>query len=331
MKLIFFGTNEFAVPALLALKKKFDISLVITKPAKPVGRQQIIQPSAVEAEAKKLGLLIIPPESFDDKLITAIEAINPSFFVVVDYGKIIPQKILNMPPRGVINIHPSKLPKYRGASPLQSAILNGESKTAITIMMIDKEMDHGPILAQKDVDIFSDDTYKSLYERLSHEYPDFLIDTLKKYLAGQIEPQEQNHKQATFTKILSRKDGKIDWSKSAEEIERMVRAYNPWPGAYTEVGSPGYLTSPKSSALAENPCLANNGGRVSHSALKRLKILEVSISSKNHSNKKIGELFLTTDKHLAAQCGQGILILDQVQPEGKRPMSGEEFARGYLK
>jgi len=272
-KIVFFGGGKFAAPSLNKLAVEFDIALVITNPEKPIGRHQIPEPSAVEIEAKKLNLAFINVKKFDSDIIEKIKNLQPDFFVVVDYGKIIPQNILDIPPRGAINIHPSKLPLYRGASPIQTAILNGDKETAISIMLIDTEIDHGPILAQTPVPIAPDDTYGSLYEKISYIYPDFLIETLKKYLAGEITPQEQKHDEATFTKLLKKDDGKIDWTKTPAEIERMVRAYNPWPGTWTEVGS------------------------------KRVKILKARIEGEK-------------------------LIIEEVQPEGKKPMKYEEYLKG---
>ena len=301
-KIIFFGTNQFAVPSLQKLAESFDIGLVVTMPAKPAGRKQELRASAVELEAKKLGLNIISPKNLDDELIQKIKETNPLFYVVVDYGKIIPQEILDIPKKGAINIHPSKLPKYRGASPIQTAILNGEKETAISIMLMDEEMDHGPILAQKKAEILPDDNYPLLYSRLSESASDFLIETINKYLSGEIEPQSQDDGAATFTKILKREDGKIDWTKPALEIERMVRAYNPWPGTFTERGG------------------------------KRIKILQASISPQNYPDKQPGQFFKTSSGELAISCGQNTsLLIHNLQPEGKKPITGKEFIQGYLK
>lgn len=307
--MIFFGGSSiFAVPALRELAENFEIALVVTNSAKPVGRKQTPGRSMVHDRAKKMGLPVISAEKITNEIIEKIRGLKPDFFVLIDYGKIILQKLLDIPPYGTINVHPSALPKYRGASPMQNAILNGEKETAISIMLIDAQVDHGPILAQKNVDIQPDDTWGSLYKRLSGEYPTFLMQTLKKYLSGEIKPVPQDDSKATFTKILSREDGKIDWSKSAEKIERMVRAYNPWPSTYCHCEEQSDVAIP----------------------LKRIKVLKVSISSQDYPDKKPGDLFLT-NKKLAAKCGQGTLILEQVQPEGKKSMAGEEFARGYIK
>lgn len=303
-KIIFFGTNEFASHSLPILAENFDIELVITKPAKPFGRKQILQPSAVEVEAKKIGLKICEPAAFTQEIIEKIKNTGAKLFIVVDYGKIIPQEVLDMAEIGAINVHPSKLPKYRGASPIQSAILNGEKETAITIMLMDEQMDHGPILAQKKENILPQETYGELYNRLTRECGEFLKSTIIKYLAGEIKPQEQDHSKATFTKILKREDGEIDWNMSAEKIACQIRAFNPWPGSF---------------------CFYNN---------KRIKILSVSSIGKAYysvQNHTPGQFFKTPQNKLAVSCGQNTtLLINKLQPEGKKPMTGEEFVRGYL-
>jgi methionyl-tRNA formyltransferase len=301
-KMIFFGGSaSFAVPALRALAKNFDIALVITNPERAVGRKQESSVSFVEQAAKKLGLEVLNIEKFNDEIINKIKRANPLFFVIVDYGKIIPQKMLDLPKMGAINVHPSPLPKYRGASPMQTAILNGDAETAFSIMLIDAKVDHGPILAQKKVAILPDEIYGELYKRLSDLYPDFLVDTLKKYLNGAIMPVPQDDSQATFTKFLKREDGLIDWNKPAKKIEQMTRAYNPWPGTHF---------------------LLNE---------KNIKIHKSRTEHILYPDKKIGELFKTANGLPAVRCGEETLILEEVQPEGKKKMIGEEFVRGYIK
>lgn len=328
-RIIFFGGSSiFAVPALKKLAENYEIALIVTNPAKSIGRKQIPGRSMTQDRAEKMGIPVINAEKITSEIIEKIKGLKTDFFVIIDYGKIIPQKLLDIPPYGAINVHPSALPKYRGASPLQNAILNGEKETAISIMLIDAKVDHGPILAQKNVGIRQNDTWGELYKRLSSLYPKFLAETLKKYLSGKIKPVPQDDSRATFTKILLREDGKINWSKTAIEIERMVRAYNPWPGTYTEWNGKritGYPTPYSSLHLS-----SESGTRLSGS-LKRIKILKATISKNDYSDKKTGELFKTNDKKLVAKCGKGTLILEQVQPEGKRSMSGEEFIHGYLR
>lgn len=301
-KIIFFGVGKFAVPAIKKLKENFEIALVVTSPEKPVGRNRKITPSPVRIEAKKLNLKTLTVDKFIPEVIKKIKSATADLFVIIDYGKIIPQEVLKIAPHGAINVHPSKLPLYRGASPLQSAIANGEDQTAISIMLIDEEMDHGPILAQKITNIKPDDTYGLLYQRLSCEYPNFLIDTIKKYLERKIKPQEQNHSKATFTKILKREDGRINWNNNAKIIEKMIRAYNPWPGTFFE-----------------------------HEK-KRIKVFQASASDKKYPNKKIGDIFKTESGNVAVACGQNTtLLIHRLQPEGKKELSEKEFIQGYLK
>jgi len=316
-KIIFFGTNHFAVPSLQKLAKIFDIGLVVTKPAKPVGRKKILSPSPIEIAAKSLKLNTVSPKKLEKNIVDKLKSLNPVLFVVVDYGIIIPQKILNIPKKGVVNIHPSELPKYRGASPIQTTILNGEKETAISIMLVDEEMDHGPILAQKKVQMLPSDTYESFYNKSGKLASNLIAKTIKGYLAGQIEPQEQNHRKATFTKLLKREDGKIDWNKSADEIERMVRAYDPWPGTFT---------------VFNQNCHCKRGTHNAAIPSKRLKILKTSISSKSHSTKHPGHFFKTSNNKLAVSCGKNTaLLIHTLQPEGKKPIIGEDFIRGYMK
>lgn len=324
MNIIFFGTNQFAIPSLQKIAENFNVALVVTKPAKPVGRKQELQPSAIEIEAKKLGLSMVSPENLDDKTIEQIKEINPLFYVVADYGKIISKEILNIPKKGAINIHPSELPKYRGASPIQTAILNGDKETAISIMLMDEKMDHGPILAQKMKKILPDDNYLLLYNRLAESASDFLVETIKKYLSGEIKPQPQDDSAATFTKLLKREDGEIDWDKTSGEIEKMIRAYDPWPGTFVEQVPPLSVRGGQEGLVNKSP--------TSHSKSKRLKILKASLSSQNYPNKQPGQFFKTTNNQLAITCGQNTtLLIHTLQPEGKKPISGKQFIQGYLK
>lgn len=293
-KLVFFGGGKYAVPALEALREHFDIAMVVTNPEKPVGRKQIPVPSAVEEKAKELQLPVKIVHKYDEATIEEIRSLEPDLMVIVDYGKIVPQDIIDIPPKGAINVHPSALPKYRGASPLQTAILNGETETAISIMLIDDEMDHGPILMQKTVKIDPEDTYGTLYTRLADEYPPLLIEAIKGYLDGSIEPKEQDHSKATFTKLLKRSDGEIDWSKPADEIVNMIRAYDPWPGTFTRWNK------------------------------KSIKVFKVAVADKTL---ELGNV-LVEDKRLFIGTGSQALELLELQPEGKSKMDAASFLNG---
>jgi len=221
-------------------------------------------------------------------------------FLVADFGQIIPRKILETPKYGSLCIHPSLLPKYRGTSPVQYAILNGEKETGVTIFKMDEKVDHGPIIAQFKEEIRPDDTSESLYARLFAAGGQVLLTILPAWIEGRIEPREQNHKKATYTKILKREDGKIDWGKSDEEIECFIRAMSPWPGAWTEI-----------KVKSQKSCLRRQAKVKS----RRLKILKAHL-----------EETLNT-QHVTAK--QIKLILDVVQLEGKKPVSWKQFKEGY--
>lgn len=235
---IFLGTPDFAVPSLRALAKSenFNILGVFTEPDRPVGRKQILKEPSVKIIAKELGLKIFQPDNIKkEDWVEKIKKLNPDIAIIVAYGQIISKKILGIPRFGFINLHPSLLPKYRGPSPIQETIKNLDKKTGISIMLIDEEMDHGPILFQQVENIKSSETAESLHDKLSEIGGKLLIKTTENYIKGKIKPKEQNHKQTTFTKIIKREDGKIDWNKSAREIEALIRAYSPWPGTFTEI------------------------------------------------------------------------------------------------
>ena len=224
MKIIYLGTPEFSAVILEALiNSDHEIAAVITNPDAPIGPKQILTPSPVKIIAEKNKIPIIKLEEIQK---------DADLAIVAAYGKIIPKNILNIPRYGTINVHPSLLPKYRGASPIQNTILNGDKKTGVTIMKLDEEMDHGPILAQAELPIAGNDTYESLSQKLTILGEKLLIKTIPDYVSGKIKPVEQKHAEATYTKIIKKEDGKIDWSKSATEIERIIRAFYPWPAAW---------------------------------------------------------------------------------------------------
>ena len=232
MKVVLFGTSEFAVPALEALYGAgFDLT-VVTMPDKPSGRKKVLTPSPVKVTAEKLGLKVLqPPKLKDDIFFEEFKSLEPDFCVIAAYGKIIAERYITTPKYGFLNIHPSLLPKYRGPTPIQAAILNGESETAVTIMQIDKDMDHGPIFVQKEFSIGPNETYQELHDRLAEEGARILIEVIKNF--DTITPQEQDHTQATFCGIYKREDGRIDWARSPQEIYNQIRALNPEPGTWT--------------------------------------------------------------------------------------------------
>ncbi len=307
LKILFMGTPDYAANYLSELiqaeRKPFT---VITQPDRPTGRNKHIEPTPVKTIAIKNGIEVFQPTDIrDPEWSEKIRKLTPDIIVVVAFGQIIPKSILEIPLKGCINVHPSLLPKYRGASPLQATILNGDSETGVTIMRMDEKMDHGPILAQETIRLDTHETIQSLRKKTTIIGVKLLLAVLKQIESNAINSKEQNHSQATYTKLLKLEDGKIDFmQESAEGIDRKIRALNPEPG----------------------PWVMLHG--------KRLKILEAhphlaeSVMSRAHG------LYISsngTQKTLCAQCTNGVLQIDRVQLEGKKPMSGIEFIRGNAK
>lgn len=226
MKVIFFGTPEFVVPIPQALLEAEGCKLtaVVTRPESPI-----------KAWAQNHKLPVIDSASMD-RIIEQVQILEPQVGVLAAYGKIIPQELINLFPKGILVIHPSLLPKYRGASPVQAAILAGESQTGVTIIKMDEKMDHGPIISQFTEPIKPDDTAETLYQKLFSKAAEALLTILPAWVEGQIKPRKQNHPKATYTKILKREDGYIDLENppSPELLQRMIRAYHPWPGVWSK-------------------------------------------------------------------------------------------------
>lgn len=299
------------MPALEALHGAgYGIAAVVTQPDKPVGRGLKTEAPAVKKKAEELGLSVLQPATLKDSpsqsqrtVLERLKSFHAEVAVCVAYGKIIPKSVLDIFPRGILNIHPSLLPKYRGPSPIQAAILNGDAETGVTIMLLDEEMDRGPVLTRNTYHITRSTTGSELSCALAQEGAKLLVEILPKYLAGKITPQPQAHGQTTYTKMLTREDGKIDWNKPAEYVERMVRAYDLWPGTWSSW----------------------NG--------KRLKILRASMG-KGTDNASLpldggGKVGVQAQTVLAVSCNPGSIIVELLQLEGKKPMSGAEFMRGH--
>jgi len=235
MKLIFCGTPQFAVPTLEGLiAEKHDIELVMTNPDEPSGRGYEVRPSPVKRAALKGGLEVFQPRKLKEEATKQfLSKYHPDLIVVVAYGHIIPRWMIDLPVYGCVNLHASLLPKYRGAAPIQWAIIRGESVTGVTTMKIDEGLDTGDILLKREVAIQDEDTTETLSERLSGAGADLMAETLPKLIRAEIQAQSQNHAQATFAPILKKEDGRIDWKLMADEIGWRVRGLRPWPGAYT--------------------------------------------------------------------------------------------------
>ncbi len=235
MAIVFIGTPAFAVSSLQrVVAAGYEVSAVFTQPDRPAGRGRTSTAPAVKAAAEGLGLPVYQPASLKDSgVVEQLRSLAPELIVGVAYGQLIVPQVLAIPPRGVINVHPSLLPRWRGASPVAAAIVAGDEETGVTIMLMDEGLDSGAILSQRVRTISAMDTTGSLTEALAEEGADLLADTLPRWLAGEIDPEPQDESRATVCRRLSKADGLIDWTQTAIEVWRQVRAYNPWPGAHS--------------------------------------------------------------------------------------------------
>lgn len=237
-RLVFMGSPEFALPSLQRLLASgYNAVGVYTQPDRGAGRGRRLQPSPVKVAALEAGLPVFQPESLRrQEAIDELAALQPDVMVVVAYGQILRRAVLQLPPRGVLNVHPSLLPRYRGASPVATAILDGVETTGITIMLLDEGMDTGPILAQQIEAIRPEDTTGTLSDRLATLGAELLSETLRDWLDGQITPRPQNDGEATLTRRIQKEDGQLDWSQPATELWRQIRSSTPWPAAVTTLG-----------------------------------------------------------------------------------------------
>jgi methionyl-tRNA formyltransferase len=304
MRVIFIGTGEIGVPTLQALLRsdEHQLAAIVTQPDKPVGRDQRIKPPPIKKALAGRKIPVLQPARIKDRhSIEEISALSPEVIVVMAYGQILPQGILETPRVACLNLHASLLPRHRGAAPIQAAIASGDSETGITVMYMDEGLDTGDILLQRKIDILPTDTAGSLHDRLAQIAPDALLESLQ-LLAREIAPRvPQNNAPATYAPKLNRDDGKIDWAEPAEAIERKVRAFNPWPGAFTTVA-----------AKSGKP--------------RNLKIFSASIVDLAGEP---GEILQTEERSLVIAASERALSLKEVQPEGKRRMTSAEFLRGF--
>jgi len=305
LKIVFMGTPEFGATILEGLiKANFKPVLVITAPDKPVGRKQILTPPPVKLIAQTSNIPFEQPESILN-LKSQISNLKPDLIIVAAYGQIFPQEILDIPKRGSLNVHPSLLPKYRGSSPIQNSILNDNKETGVSVILMDARLDCGPILSQRKTEIGVNETAKQLHDRLAIMGSELLIDTIPDWIRGQIKIQPQEETTATYTKTLKREDGKINWGKSAEEIEKQIRAFDYWPGSFTL-------------------------WQILKGTLLRVKILKTRVF-RSFDGKKypIGKILVVPQNEIGVQCEKDFLILEELQLEGKRPMASEKFLRGH--
>jgi len=297
MRIVFIGTGEVGVPTLQGLlKSEHDVVGVVTQPDKPVGRSQQIEPPPIKRIPITTNIAILqPPRIKDPHAIEEIRAITPDVIVVMAYGQILPRAVLEIPKIACLNLHASLLPRWRGAAPIQAAIAAGDQETGITVMYMDEGLDTGDILLERKLDILPTDTGASLHERLAQVAPEALFESLRLLTAKSAPRIPQDNAQATYAPKLKRDDGRIDWSEPAEVIERKIRAFNPWPGAFIKLGD------------------------------RNLKVFSASLVNRSG---KPGEI-LRSEKELVIGAGNDALALCEVQLEGKKRMSAAEFLRGY--
>jgi methionyl-tRNA formyltransferase len=310
MSIIFIGTPAFAVPSLLALKGAgHDIIAVITQPDRRAGRGRYPSAPPVKVTAEDLGLDVLqPPTLRDPDIVAKIRDLEPEVIVVVAYGQILREDLLAIPARGVLNVHPSLLPRWRGASPIPAAILTGDQETGVTVILMDRGMDSGPILAQTSVLIAPTDSTASLMDTLSAIAADLLASMLPRWLNGQIQPKAQDETKVTICSTLRREDAQIDWTLPAEAICRRIRAYNPWPGGYT------YLDGQLLHIWEAWPAGDERG--------KPGRIVPVDRGVAHR---------IVADPNAAAfaiETGAGLLFPLKLQRSGRRTMSAGEFLRG---
>jgi methionyl-tRNA formyltransferase len=314
LRIIYMGTPQFAVPALEALITSskpglvfpdgYEIVTVITRPDKPVGRGKEIVFSPVKRFAHTQDIPVWQPGSLKrPETIEALKAYQADVYIVAAFGQILPQAVLDLPDYGTLNIHASLLPKYRGVSPISEAILQGDSETGVTIMLIDAGVDTGPILLQRTLPISGDDTTGSLTSKLAILGASALLEALPLWVQGKIIPQPQDEQFATHTRMLRKEDGKISWNDPADVLARTIRAFTPWPSAYTNWGAK-LLKILSAQAVPSHPVAKAKPGTVS---LRRENGLQT----------------------LTVATGDGLLIVDKLQIEGKKVMNADEFLRGY--
>jgi len=302
--LIFMGSPQFAVPTLEALAREHTILAVFTQPDKPAGRGQQLTAVPIKQWAVAHNIPVHQPKSFrkEPQAIEALRDLKPDVIVVAAYGLILPQTVLDVPRFGCLNVHGSILPRHRGAAPITSAILMGDAETGITIMQLDAGMDTGPMLSVAREPIRPDDTTASLSERMSHLGAQLMANTLPTYLSGEIVPQPQPTEGVTYSPKINKADAQIDWRKPAVEIERMVRAYIPWPGTQT---------------LWDG---------------QMVKVLKAAISDQRSANsEQAGLVVKLKDGSIGVMTGDGVLVLKKIQLAGRKAMKAEDFVLGQPK
>ena len=299
-RIVFFGTPSFALPTLRGLLEGPDeVVGVVTQPDREKGRGRKVVVSPVKELAFQQGLTLLQPEKVKEETFQEVaRGLKPDFFVVVAYGQILPKSLLNIPKYGAVNVHASLLPRYRGAAPIAWAILKGEKVTGVTTMVMDEGMDTGDILLQTEVPISDEETCETLHDRLALLGAQLLLKTLEKMETGNVRPILQDHSKATYAPPLKKEDGYIDWKREAAEIDRQVRAFNPWPGAFTKWGD------------------------------RSLRIYRGGIRERMPAGKAGGVVWVGSD-FIEVEAGKDSYLIEEVQLEGRKKMTVREFLSGH--
>ena len=312
------GTPEFSVPFLraLAAEEGFSIVAVVTQPDRPRGRGHRVQPPPVKEAALELGLPVLQPERVrDPEFIRTMRTLAPDVIVLVAFGQLIPRELLSLPPRGCVNVHPSLLPRHRGAAPIQAAILCGDRETGVTTMYMDEGLDTGDIILQARVEIREGETAGELQDRLAAVGVDLLLETLRQVAEGRAPRIPQEEALATYAPRLHKSEGFLRWEAGAEELDRRVRAFTPQPGAYTRRGE-------------QRLRIWRTSWAVSGAAGEAPGQEEASAGSGGQEPAP-GTVVAIGSRGIAVQTGRGILYLQEVQPQNGRRMSGVDYANGY--
>jgi methionyl-tRNA formyltransferase len=304
LRVVFMGTSDLSHTILQSLiDTEYNVVGIFTKPDTKVGRKQEIAEPLVKKLATEHNIPVFQPLRFNDDTISELKELKPDLVIVAAYGKIIPKSALTIPGFGFINVHVSLLPKYRGPSPIQNALLAGETQTGITIMLMNEGVDTGDILAQEVVAIEKDDTTGILMEKLAQKGAGLLAETILPWIERKIEPKPQNHSEATLCQLIEREDGKIYWADDAQNIYNRYRALTPWPGIFT------YWKN--------------------DSEMIRLKLQSIGIQKMSPLEKHLsGEVFIL-GSDIGVQTEDGVIILKEVQREGKKTITIKEFINGY--
>ena len=303
-RVVFAGTPRFAVPALRRLLEDgFDVAAVYTNPDRPTGRGRKLRSGPVKELAERHALSVLQPTALnDDGVVAELRAFDPAVLVVVAYGKILPAPILAVPTFGCINVHASLLPRWRGAAPIARAIEAGDERTGVTIMKMDRGMDTGPVLAMRAVPIGTRDNAETMHEVLARVGAELLSEVLPGVIRGEVRPVEQDHDAATYAPKLSKSEGRIDWRRSAPQISNQVRAFYPWPIAYTFHGA------------------------------ERIRVLDariVSATAGAPSTGPAGTVRGAAKEGVEVFCGEGVLSLLRLQRDNGKPLPAGEFINGY--